>query len=117
MLGSLINLASTLVAVAQTRLRLLANELHEEGLRLARLGLFAAAAVFFSALGIIMLTLLVIVLLWDSNRLLAIGGFAGIYLLLGILLGVMVFKRATARSRLFETSLRELEKDHDRMSS
>lgn len=117
LLGSLINLASTLVAVAQTRLRLLANELHEEGLRLARLGLFAAAAVFFSALGIIMLTLLVIVLLWDSNRLLAIGGFAGIYLLLGILLGVMAFKRATARSHLFETSLRELEKDRDRMSS
>ena len=116
LLGSLKSLASTLVAVVRTRLQLLANELHEEGLRLARLGLFAAAAVFFSILGIIMLTLFVIVLFWDSNRLLTIGGFAGIYLLLGILFGVMIFKRVTARSRLFEASLRELDKDHDRMS-
>lgn len=116
LLGSLRNLASTFLAAAQTRLQLLANELHEEGLRLTRLGLLAAAAVVFFALGVTMLTLLVTVLLWDSNRLLVIGGFAAIYLLLGIGFGVTALKRATARTRLFETSLQELAKDRERLS-
>ncbi len=116
LLGSLKNLASTLVAVVETRLRLLANELHAEKLRLARLGLYAAAAVFFLALGIIMLTLLVIVLFWDSHRWLAIGGFAAIYLLLGIAFGAAVIRRATQRSRVFEDSLQELAKDREWLS-
>lgn len=117
LLGSLKNLAATLVAVVETRLQLLANELHAEKLRLAQLGLFAAAAIFFFAVGIIMLTLLVIVAFWDSHRLLAIGGFAAIYLLLGIAFGVTVFRRATERSRVFEDSLRELVKDREWLSS
>jgi uncharacterized membrane protein YqjE len=116
LLGSLRNLASTLIAVAQTRLQLLANELREEGVRLARLGLLAAAAVVFFALGVAMLTLLVTVLFWDSNRMLVIGGFAAIYLLLGIVFGVTALKRASARTRLFEASLHELAKDRERLS-
>lgn len=116
LLGSLKNLASTLVAVLETRLQLLANELHEEGLRFARLGLFAAAAVFFMVLGVIMLTLLVIVVFWDSNRMLVIGGFAGIYLALGIAFGVKVLRRMTERTHLFEASLRELAKDREQLS-
>ena len=117
LLSSLKNLASTLVAVVETRLQLLANELHAEKLRLARLGLYAAAAVFFFALGIIMLTLLAVVVFWDSHRLLVIGGFAGIYLLAGMAFGVAVLRRATQRSRLFEDSLRELAKDREGLSS
>lgn len=116
LLGSIKNLAATLVAVARTRLQLLANEIEEEKLRLARLGLLSILAVFFFALGIIFLTLLVVVLFWDSNRILVIGGFAVIYLLLGIGLGMVVLKRAGARSRLFEASLRELAKDSERLS-
>ena len=64
-----------------------------------------------------MLTLLAIVAFWDSHRWLAIGGFAAIYLLLGIALGVTVFRRATERSRLFEASLQELVKDREGLSS
>ena len=116
LLGSAKNLASTLIAVAQTRLQLLANEIHAEKLRLARLALFAVAAVFFAALGIVMLTLLVIVVFWDSHRLLAIGGIAAIYLLLGIAFGVTAFTRASERTRLFEDSLRELAKDREQLS-
>ena len=117
LLGSVRSLARTLVAVAQTRLQLLASEIREERLRLARLGLFAVLALFFLALGIVFLTLLVVILFWDDNRVLVIGGFAGIYLLLGIVFGGLVLRRADARSRLFEASLRELAKDRERLSS
>ena len=118
LLGSLKNLTATLAAVAQTRLQLLANELHAERLRLLRVGLLATAAVFCFALGVIMLTLLVVVLFWDGNhRPLVIGGLAWIYLLAGIVFGVTALRRATERSRLFEASLRELGKDQERLSS
>jgi uncharacterized membrane protein YqjE len=117
LLGSARNLASTLIAVAQTRLQLLGNEIHAEGLRLARLGLFAVSAIFFIALGIIMLTLLVIVVFWDSHRLLAIGSIAAIYLLLGIAFGVTLFRHAAKPTCLFEDSLRELAKDKEHLSS
>ncbi len=117
LLGSLKNLASTLVAVVETRLLLLGNELHAEKLRLAQLGLLAIAAVFFLALGIIMLTLLVVAAFWDTHRLLAIGSFAVIYLLVGVAFGVAMLKRAEQRSRIFEASLQELAKDRDWLSS
>ena len=117
LLGSLKNLAATLLAIAQTRLRLLANEIQEEGLRLRQLLLLAFSAVFFLLFSVLLLTLLVIVVFWDSNRLLAIGGFATLYLVIGIALAGVVRRRAGARSRLFEASLGELEKDRERLSS
>ena len=117
LLGSLRNLASTLVAVVETRLLLLGNELHAEKLRLAQLGLFAVAAVFSLALGVIMLTLLVIAVFWDTHRLLVIGGFAAIYLLIGAAFGMAVLRRATERSRVFDDSLKELAKDREWLSS
>ena len=116
-LGSVKRLLSTLVEVAHTRLKLLANELKEEGLRLSRLALVAALAVFFFVLGIIFLTLLVIVLLWDSHRVLVVGGFAGLYLALAGVFGWMLYQRARERSRLFEASLSELAKDLKQLSS
>lgn len=117
LLGSLKNLAATLIAIAQTRLQLLANEIQEEGLRLRQLALLAIIAVFFFACGVLLLTLLVIVVFWDSNRLLAIGGFTTLYLVIGIALAIEVRRRAAARSRLFEASLGELKKDRERLSA
>ncbi len=117
LLGSLKNLVATLVAVAQTRLQLLANEIQEESLRLWRLWLLSIIAVFFFAGSVLLFTLLVIVAFWDSNRLLAIGGFAALYLIIGIVLAIELRRSATVDSRLFEASLGELTKDHERLSS
>ncbi len=117
LLGSVKKLVATLAAVVQTRLQLLANEIHAEGLRLAQLLLLGAVAVFCLAMGALLLTLLVISLFWDTNRLLAIGGFALLYLVVGIALAAAARARATAHTRLFEASLSELDKDRDRLST
>ena len=117
LLGSLKNLAATLLAIARTRLQLLANEIQEEGLRLRQLLLLALGAIFFLAFSVLLLTLFAIVAFWDSNRLLVIGGFAVLYLVIGFALAAAARKRASDRSRLFEASLGELKKDHERLSS
>lgn len=117
LLGSVKNLAATLVAVVQTRLQLLANEIQEESLRLWHLWLLSIIAVFFFAVSVLLFTLLVIVVFWDSNRLLAIGAFAVLYFAIGIVLAIELRKRAAVESRLFEVSLGELAKDRERLSS
>ena len=69
---SLRNLATTLVAVAQTRLELLSAEIEEEQVRLLQILLGSLIALFFSALGVVMLTLFVVAWFWESHRALVI---------------------------------------------
>ena len=117
LLSSIKKLIATFVATAQTRLQLLANEIHAEGRRLAHMLLLGAAAVIFLVCGVLLLTFLVIVMFWDTNRLLAIGGFAVLYLAIGAALAAAARGRAAAGTRLFEASLGELKKDRDRLSA
>jgi uncharacterized membrane protein YqjE len=117
LLGSVKKFVTTLLDVVQTRLQLLANEIHEERVRLQQLWLLAIIAVFFFVLGVLLVTLFVIVLYWDSNRLLVIGGFAVLYLAIGIAFAFAVRNRVAAGSRLFQDSLGEFRKDRARLSS
>jgi uncharacterized membrane protein YqjE len=117
LLNSIRKLVATLVAIVETRLKLLANEVHAESLRLAQMLLLGAAAVFFLACGFLLLTLLVIVMFWDTNRLVAIGVFAVLYIAIGAALAAAARARAAAGTRLFEASLAELRKDRDRLSA
>lgn len=116
LLSSIRQLIVTLVAIVQTRLQLFANEVHAEGQRLAQMLLLGMAAVFFLACGILLLTFLVIAMYWDTNRLLAIGGFALLYIAVGAGFALAARARAAQGSRLFEASLGELQKDRDRLS-
>jgi len=117
LLGSLRNLALTLVAMAQTRLELLSTEVKEEQLRLLQLLLGAFLAVFFSASGIIMLTLFVVVLFWDTHRVLVTILFAVLYLGFGAIFGLVVRRKAREKSRLFSASIAELAKDRQQLAS
>ena len=113
LLQSLRNLAATLVAVLQTRLELLATEIEEERVRMQRLLLFAAAAIFFLALAIMTLTLFVIALFWDTYRLWVIGALVVLYLVAGFTAASAARRQTT--SRPFSASLAELAKDLERL--
>lgn len=113
--ASLRNLAVTLTAVAQTRLELLANEVEEEKLRFGQLLLFGSVALFCLAVGSVFLAIFVTVLLWDSHRLLVLGGLAVLFFSLGGAAAVMFRARASAGSRLFAASLAELGKDRQQL--
>ena len=116
-LQSLRNLAATLVALLQNRLELLVTELEEERVRLLQLLFWAAGALFFFALGVLMITMFVVLLLWDSHRLAGIIVLAAVFLAIGVGLAIGVYSRMHMRSRLFSASLDELAKDKDRLTS
>lgn len=117
LLSSLRRLAASLTGALQTRLQLLATEVEEERVRLGRLLLLGLIASFFIALGILTLTLFLIVLFWDTHRLLVIGLLTVIYFAAGVAVAYMLRREAAAGSRLFSASLQELAKDRERLNS
>lgn len=110
-------LLGTLLSMAQTRLELLANELEEERLRLIRLLFYSLLMLFFFCLGVTLLTLLVIVVFWDTNRLLALGLATAAYLGIAVWLAIQVVHHVRHKPRLFSVSLAELAKDHAALES
>lgn len=114
--ASLRNFAATAVAIARTRLELLANEMAEEKVRLRQLVVFGVVALFGLVVGTIFLAVFVTVLFWDSHRLIALGGFAALFLGMGAYAAIQFRTRAVAGSGLFSASLAELDKDRQQLS-
>ncbi len=104
---------ATALAILKIRLELLATEVEEEKLRLASLLAYAAAAAFFVGFGAVFLALFITVLLWDSQRLLALGIFTAVFLTAGAIAAFTVIRLARRGSRLFASSITELSEDYD----
>lgn len=116
MLGSVRELARTLLSFAETRARIAATELEEQAARLAEIIVWALAAVLFSGIALLFLAIMIVLLFWDSNRLLAAG------LLAAIFFGVAAASAFVARARLRErpkflaATLAELKEDGERIA-
>jgi uncharacterized membrane protein YqjE len=116
-LASLRGLAASAVAIAQTRLQLLGNELEEQGIRSLQLMVLGAVAFFCAATGILLVTAWIVIAFWDEHRLLTVGVAALVYFAgcAGALLALKA--RAAARPKLFQASLAELRRDRDFLQS
>ncbi len=110
---SLKALARVSLALAQTRLQLLVNELEEQRVSLAREVLLALSAVFLLALGIVFTAAFFVVLLWDSHRLLVLGLFAVAFLAAAAIIYSLLRAALADRPKAFSASLRELAKDRE----
>jgi uncharacterized membrane protein YqjE len=114
LLASLRNLARTFLAILQNRLELVASDIDEARARLARIAVLAAVAAFCLGLALILLVLFLLVLFWDSDRLLAIGVLGGVFAAGAIAAGLML--RAEIRRRRFlSATLAELRKDRTKI--
>ena len=113
LLAALRRLGATTVELLYTRLELVATELEEERNRILRLLLLTAAAGFFLALGIVLLTLFIIIVAWDTNRVLAAGLLTSAYFLIGGIFAVTARNAARTHAKLFAATLAELKKDRD----
>jgi len=111
LLASLRSLVTTLVAIVSTRLEILISEFELEKLRLARMLVLGMAAVFFAAMALIFLSLLVLMLFWDEHRLAALGGISALYVALTAGTVWWLRRDMLRKSRLFSVSLAELRKD------
>lgn len=114
---SLNSLAATLVAILQTRADLISTEIEEERERLKEMILLTVVALFCVSLGVLLFTLLVVVVFWDTHRLYVLGGFSIFYLALGLFVGWIARKKGLDKPKFLSATLSELAKDRERLKS
>ncbi len=114
---SLKNLTSTLIAIIQTRLELLGTDLEEGRERLISLLVMIFMSLFCLCFGIGLLALLLVVVFWDTHRLLALSTLTGVFLIAGGVLCFLVIRTLKAMPRMFEASLIELSKDQRQINT
>jgi len=111
MLDTLRGLAQTLVGAVRTRLLLFANELEEQGARIAHIAALWALAGFCLALAIVLGALLLVVLLWDTHRLAVLAFLTGLFAAGGISAAIAAHLVARSRPKAFSGTLAELAAD------
>ena len=117
LMESLKRLTGTLLAILQTRLELLINEMESERLRVEQMLLFGSVALFFFGLAIMLLTVFIVVFFWDSQRLLVLGSLTVLFFVAGVMSWNAMRRISREKSRLFTSSLAELSQDRDQLTS
>ena len=116
-LGSLKSLSSLVVAIAHNRLNLLSTDLEIARERTVSVLMMVLVALFCLCFGALLLALFVVVIFWDTHRLIALGSVTGLFLLIG---GIYLWRVLRALKRMpatFEASLTELAKDYKALKS
>ncbi len=108
-------LFADVIELAQVRLELFTVEARQGMAGLASMAVMGALAVVFVSFGLIFLAIFLTVLLWDTQRLLALGVFTTLFLGGGSVLALLVWQKARQGIRLFGTTRDELRRDQERL--
>lgn len=109
--ASLRGFATTGVALLRTRVELLRVEAQEELGRIGGLLLWSIVAVLCGIVGLTFLAVLVTVLLWETQRVLALAVFTTLFLGSAAVAAAIALRLARRGSQLFAASLAELRRD------
>ncbi|MDA3869340.1 MAG: phage holin family protein [Gammaproteobacteria bacterium] len=117
LLASLQQMLGSFTEILYTRLEILSTEVEEAGMLVGQLVVYVMVSVLFLALGLLLLTAFIIKASPEAYQLYVLGGFAIFYLLLAAVIAQRLMHKLRTRSRLFSTTLSELDKDRIRLSS
>ena len=115
--SSLRSLGATLLGIAHTRLELLSLELEDEKQRLLGMLAWGLCALVLANLGLVFLAGWLTVLFWDTHRLLILGAFADVFMLLAVLAVWRVRSLWVASQGWLSASLAELEADRQALAA
>src|ERR1700751_5652026 len=107
--GALSQLAASLVALLHTRFELLTLEFEEERDRAKDLVVLTVVATVFFSFALIVLSVLVVFLFWDTHPLGALIGVTLVYLAIGA--AALVLLRRSRETHPFAATLAERERD------
>ncbi len=116
LMGSITNLVRNVVELVETRLTLVALDLQETGMNFLSLIILCGVVIACLGLALILATLFVVVIFWDSHRLLALGGAAAFFALTGSGLWFVILSRFRSMPRLFAATRGEFAKDREWLS-
>lgn len=115
MFESLKTLSVSLVGIVHTRIELLSTDIAEEREHLITHLVWVLVALFCIGVGVVLLAILIVVVFWESHRLLALGGLTGLFLAVGAGAGWLAIHKIRTKPRLFAASLAELSKDKQQL--
>ena len=104
-------LGASLLTLGRIRLELFAIEAQEEKERIASLLLWAVLGALLAGFGLLMALTLVTVALWDSHRLLALGGGTVVLIAAAVVAMLKVKALIAQPASLFQSSIGELRAD------
>ncbi|MDP3841879.1 MAG: phage holin family protein [Oxalobacteraceae bacterium] len=110
-------LAGTLIGLLQTRLELATVELEEETLRIFSYLLFALVAMCCVGMTILLSTLLIVVIFWDTHRIGVLVALIATFGLGGGLIMLAIRNNYRSKPKMLSHTLSELSKDVERLNS
>jgi len=114
-LASLQKLLGSFAEILHTRVDILSLDLEEAGWLIGQLIFYVLISLFFLGLGLLVLTLFIVKASPEIYQLYVLGGFAILYLSISVIAVLLVRHKLKTRSRLFSTTLSELDKDRKRL--
>ncbi|WP_372524377.1 phage holin family protein [Piscinibacter sp.] len=111
LLGSARGLLASLLEMGETRLQLASTELEEERLRVAELLVYAAFALFFLGVGLVLAALLLVLWVDEAHRTLALAVVTAVYLCVGAAAAVAWRRKANSKPRFLGATIDELRRD------
>ena len=109
-------LLATTTRTVRTRLEIISTELEEQREWLQNLMLLAVAGVFCVCMGLVLVTLFVVAMFWESHPLAVLGGFSALYLGFGIWAVLALRHKLHERPKFFSTTTEELRKDEAQLT-
>ncbi|MDB5803381.1 MAG: hypothetical protein JWN73_703 [Betaproteobacteria bacterium] len=100
-----------LLTIMSTRLELFGVEVAEQGARIGALMALGVLALLFSIFAIALFSFGIAVVFWDSHRLIAIFGMAGLYALITAVACLMIRTRLQDHPAPFAATVAELKAD------
>jgi len=110
-------LAETLLGLGRTRLELAAVEFEEARARAAERLVLALVAGLCFALAVLVASMLVVVLFWDTHRIAALCAVTIVYALLGLVALWRLAVQRKSETPAFAATLAELERDREWLAS
>jgi uncharacterized membrane protein YqjE len=117
LLASVKGLIATAIGAVETRLAIFGTELEEERLRLVTFLFWGALFLFVLFLGTVLLTILVVVVYWDTQRVLVLGVLTGLFLGSALVIGIGLRVWMRTAPRPFRVTVGELAKDRERIGA
>jgi len=114
---SLSNLLATIIAFAQTRLELLTTELQEEIQHAAGMLVWGFIALLSAGVGLVFVGVTIIVVYWDSQRVLAAILVTAAFVVLAVISVVVLVMKTRNKPRLLDATRTELLKDREQLES
>ncbi|MFA6016157.1 MAG: phage holin family protein [Gallionellaceae bacterium] len=110
-------MVGTLLAIFQTRLELLSNEIEEERLRIGQILIYGSLILFCFGIATVLLSAFIVITFWDSYRLEVLAGLTIVFLISALVLLNTLRSLARTKPRLFSASITELIDDRDRLAA